>query len=1373
MKRFCLLILSIGLFFSSAWADGTRQLWPNTNTEADPNPYTGNNYNQCFFDLGAREGSTGPSRPFARYNHSDKESCAPEHRLYFRVKDGETVCLGLGGFLYNHGTYDKRTTPPTSSTTAKGFKDRQVMYRIKNSAGTIVWPTDGNIDGTAVPSSGQDGYIENYKQAYRGPRVGTRSYPDNEYYKPIKIENLPAGDYYIEFDIGCDINSTKEEGQDVRPFDFMYFDLTVVNSNNIAQSGRLWSKAWGLDTGGDNMQVWGAFYTMSTDGYLSKVFMSGAQPYRFVFGCNSFGATDEYEDEPNGVEKNRQSYPNANTFMPEYPVFLTRPDDDFFNRIAQVPNIPKDLTFAGDAMSCEDLLFVVQLMFNEDATIELMMDTDGDGVDDMIIADRLLAEKSKSRGYHYPWKDQDAIKAAGTYWYAPPTTTGRNVCLKKYKLSLFDQRFTYNSVGFNIGDTIDFSLPNMAGGSKNDFKTADTTMFRIPLGRANNPILIRNQADLDSLALAVNTGSKWKYTIPDFLIDKETGEHIPATFTLDGSNGFEGVNFYLIAPTGSIELGSDWEGIGDWEEAKPFKGVFRAGRYAPNPLTDNTSEEYAQMTGDQDTITFTNAQVGLFAYCDGATIDNVHIKGSIETGNTHSLMDDDFLYNAGICAYAQNTSFKNCSNACEISNSLLSDTYECYMGGIVAYAEHCTIDSCTNYAPIYSVMEYSAVGGIVGQLNDVSSIIHCSNMGSIETNGGSSAGICAMVWGETTITNCKNEGGIIGGKSGGIVGISVNGAGIGLSIEDGENNASIYGDQSSGGIAGDVVEGTIIRHCLDTYDEGITLTNRATIVNSISVKLDKSSLDYYDGTTIKTYDVSDIDELTLESGVTLNDEHFAYIDEGTYSLYETMCCGQTLRIETAGRLYEDKQSFYIKWDGKKPDGTCAEGEITVKYQKNSGVTHFPFFDPENIREEESRTGGLKGLVVYRISPIQDSITKFDNDDYWSSSATDGVNGASEYQREHYDHSTDNAKSVYNYQQIPAEYYQTENLSDEYGIEMNLYWDDRRIKIDNKACEQTEVNGLVIGQNTGFTATVNNDKCNKSSNICRKTSYNVKYITSNGKTMYYCPSEKWKAGWTCEDKYKWYDTTWLVTPQKPNCQGIENVSEGGYLGSKGGGHIFPIQKFGNNHTINTWWNGVEVQSLNKLSLHEFSPASFIITTPMPIEISLWQAQNLPKSVLLEWTTASEENNDYFTIERSINGVSWVAIGTVKGAGTTTAENYYSFEDKKPVAGISYYRLKQTDFNGEYSYSSVKCINRPNKPNNSFTAYTKQDANAFIVEGDVIAACPIEIYNAAGTRIYNVSFNTVSVNKVIINVHDLASGTYFVKICNGSKAVVKNW
>ena len=203
-------------------------------------------------------------------------------------------------------------------------------------------------------------------------------------------------------------------------------------------------------------------------------------------------------------------------------------------------------------------------------------------------------------------------------------------------------------------------------------------------------------------------------------------------------------------------------------------------------------------------------------------------------------------------------------------------------------------------------------------------------------------------------------------------------------------------------------------------------------------------------------------------------------------------------------------------------------------------------------------------------------------------------------------------------------------------------------------------------------------------------------------------------------------------------------------------------------MNTWWNGVEVKQLVPLKLTANEPAVL-----MAVEFTQWTATNLEESVLLEWTTASEENNDYFAIERSIDGVTWKVLGNVGGAGTTSATHYYSFEDTKPVSGISYYRLKQVDFNGEYTYSSVKCINRPANADKMYKAYVNKDIDAFIVQGEEIAACNIEVYNNLGVKMTNLSFNPISTDKVVINVGQLPIGTYFIKICNGSKSVVKSW
>ena len=73
--------------------------------------------------------------------------------------------------------------------------------------------------------------------------------------------------------------------------------------------------------------------------------------------------------------------------------------------------------------------------------------------------------------------------------------------------------------------------------------------------------------------------------------------------------------------------------------------------------------------------------------------------------------------------------------------------------------------------------------------------------------------------------------------------------------------------------------------------------------------------------------------------------------------------------------------------------------------------------------------------------------------------------------------------------------------------------------------------------------------------------------------------------------------------------------------------------------------------------------------------------------LEWVTATEINNDFFTLERSQDGKSFEEIGKVKGAGNSSQILNYNFTDEHPNSGVSYYRLKQTDYDGQYAYSDL--------------------------------------------------------------------------------------
>ena len=96
------------------------------------------------------------------------------------------------------------------------------------------------------------------------------------------------------------------------------------------------------------------------------------------------------------------------------------------------------------------------------------------------------------------------------------------------------------------------------------------------------------------------------------------------------------------------------------------------------------------------------------------------------------------------------------------------------------------------------------------------------------------------------------------------------------------------------------------------------------------------------------------------------------------------------------------------------------------------------------------------------------------------------------------------------------------------------------------------------------------------------------------------------------------------------------------------------------------------------------------TALPVELLFFNATLNGKVVDLTWSTASELNNDYFTVERSVDGFNWENVVQVSGAGTTNQTTNYSDADTRPYNGLSYYRLKQNDLDGEFSYSDIVSV-----------------------------------------------------------------------------------
>ena len=99
---------------------------------------------------------------------------------------------------------------------------------------------------------------------------------------------------------------------------------------------------------------------------------------------------------------------------------------------------------------------------------------------------------------------------------------------------------------------------------------------------------------------------------------------------------------------------------------------------------------------------------------------------------------------------------------------------------------------------------------------------------------------------------------------------------------------------------------------------------------------------------------------------------------------------------------------------------------------------------------------------------------------------------------------------------------------------------------------------------------------------------------------------------------------------------------------------------------------------------------VSSSPLPVELTRFDAYALRNEVLLEWQTATESHNAQFVVERSGDGRTFSTIRTVAGAGDSRSPIDYATTDVAPLRGQSFYRLKQVDFDGTFEYSPVRAV-----------------------------------------------------------------------------------
>lgn len=189
---------------------------------------------------------------------------------------------------------------------------------------------------------------------------------------------------------------------------------------------------------------------------------------------------------------------------------------------------------------------------------------------------------------------------------------------------------------------------------------------------------------------------------------------------------------------------------------------------------------------------------------------------------------------------------------------------------------------------------------------------------------------------------------------------------------------------------------------------------------------------------------------------------------------------------------------------------------------------------------------------------------------------------------------------------------------------------------------------------------------------------------------------------------------------------------------------------------------------------FTQTNFQIDGPLPVELVYFKVQYEDCNTTLKWSTASEENNDYFIVEKSNNGIDFSEVGRIDGAGTTIEIQTYLWVDKNISQINNYYRLKQVDFDGRFEYSDIVfvqlekgCLDDVWIQALVYPNPTKDITTLDIELEDAIDNVQFRLVDVLGNEISQQWMNLESgQNKIVLDLQPYPKGTYFLQITSGS-------
>jgi hypothetical protein len=230
---------------------------------------------------------------------------------------------------------------------------------------------------------------------------------------------------------------------------------------------------------------------------------------------------------------------------------------------------------------------------------------------------------------------------------------------------------------------------------------------------------------------------------------------------------------------------------------------------------------------------------------------------------------------------------------------------------------------------------------------------------------------------------------------------------------------------------------------------------------------------------------------------------------------------------------------------------------------------------------------------------------------------------------------------------------------------------------------------------------------------------------------------------------------------------------------GDAEVYIGLQFSNTDNRNTWQYGGMPMSPNSTDLtylYLYSSPSFAYPNKatlsgmslqmfggaggaLPVELTKFTASQTDKfQATLAWQTASERNNQGFQVEKSLDGTLFRNIGFAKGMGNSNLINDYEFKDND-LSKSAYYRLKQVDLDGKYTYSETVFVEKDNRGKVKILVYPNPSVGKFFVEHATTIKV-ITVFSLTGQVVFNQKTNDTE--RTEIDISNLASGLYFVRL-----------